>query len=344
MAQKPTQTGSVAYGFHEGARTEYLAQYVFTTFGTSVPVPRPEDHGVDLYCTLAEPQGNLVWPVAYYSVQVKSTAEILVYPSPESVKWVVDYPAPLLYCIIRKSDGRVRIYQTIARFAAAVAPELPTRMSLVPAEPVPAGPDKPAEYAPARTWEPGCASGSHSLGPPILDFKVQELLDDVRFEQIRAVLDFWVRLDFDNIRRYQMGMRQVQWPGQHTTNKVPASSNARYFLWYAPPQIRAKAEATASELLDWLARVRLSDHEYLGALLAALMLRHSDPEAERFPWDVLSELRGVTGLDAATKTDRVEYVASPFDKLLAQLGEKVQALAQPTPAVATDTPAETDGS
>jgi hypothetical protein len=77
-----------------------------------------------------------------------------------------------------------------------------------------------------------------------------------------------------------MGMRQVWMPAEHTTNKVPASINASCLLAYAPPEIRAKAEETASELLEWLARVRLNDDGYLGALLAVLMLRHRDPEGQ----------------------------------------------------------------
>jgi hypothetical protein len=46
MAKKPPATGSIPANFHEAARSEYLAQYVFTMFGTSVLVPRQEDYGV----------------------------------------------------------------------------------------------------------------------------------------------------------------------------------------------------------------------------------------------------------------------------------------------------------
>ena len=119
-------------------------------------------------------------------------------------------------------------------------------------------------------------------------------------------------------------MRQVWMPAEHTTNKVPASINASYLLVYAPPEIRAKAEETASELLEWLARVRLNDGDYLGALLALLLLRHRDPEGEHLPGGVLLGLRDATGLDAATGGDRSDYLAAPIDKLLAELNERVQ--------------------
>ena len=42
---------------------------------------------------------------------------------------------------------------------------------------------------------------------------------------------------------------------------------------------RTAAEATAADHLDWLARVMLTDGDQLGALLAALLLRHLIPKA-----------------------------------------------------------------
>ena len=53
---------SVAYGFHEGSRSEYLAQYVFASWGTAVAIPHQEDHGIDLNCTLMELVGRHIWP------------------------------------------------------------------------------------------------------------------------------------------------------------------------------------------------------------------------------------------------------------------------------------------
>ena len=65
--------GTIAVNFHEGSRAEYLAQYLFSGFGTSIPVPHQEDSGIDFYCTMTEKLGRLAWPRAYFTVQVKST-------------------------------------------------------------------------------------------------------------------------------------------------------------------------------------------------------------------------------------------------------------------------------
>jgi hypothetical protein len=88
--QRETSVGSIATNLHEGSRSEYLAQYVFSSFGTAVPVPHQEDTGLDMYCTLLEPDGRRVWPRAYYSVQVKSTMEPWIFAGPESVRWIIE--------------------------------------------------------------------------------------------------------------------------------------------------------------------------------------------------------------------------------------------------------------
>jgi hypothetical protein len=92
----------IASNYHEGGRSEYLAQYVFSAFGTSLPVLRQEDHGIDLYCTLTERKGPMAWPYAHYSVQVKSTADPWHFEGRDVVDWLLDYPAPLLFCIVSK--------------------------------------------------------------------------------------------------------------------------------------------------------------------------------------------------------------------------------------------------
>ena len=44
--QRETSVGSIAANLHEGSRSEYLAQYVFSSFGTAVPIPHQEDTGL----------------------------------------------------------------------------------------------------------------------------------------------------------------------------------------------------------------------------------------------------------------------------------------------------------
>src|SRR5262245_25812776 len=105
QSNNPSQTGSTSANFHEANRSEYLAHFAFSSFGTSVPVPRPEDTGLDLYCTLTERVGQRIWPRAYYSVQVKSTLESWTFESPDSIRWLIKHPLPVLLCVVLKKEG-----------------------------------------------------------------------------------------------------------------------------------------------------------------------------------------------------------------------------------------------
>jgi hypothetical protein len=283
-------------------------------FGTSVQVPRQEDYGVDLYCTLfSERAGQRVWPDAYYSVQVKSDEVPLIFPVPKSVEWVVEYPSPLLHCIVQKSDGLVRVYQTFARFGAAVAQTLPTSLVFVPE-------GRGAGAGGAYGFDE--ASGHYLLGAPILKFKIEELLDDSRFNTIRDILRFWILKDFDNVRRYQMGMQSLWMPWEVVTNELPRGPESTLSLVVTTPEIRSKAEASLALLLEWLAYPRFKDGELLDALLAAMMLRSrglTSPMAVL----VVNQLRGVTDLDTALSTDAAQSDEAVLDRLLALLSDKI---------------------
>src|SRR6266705_3268538 len=98
--------GSIPINFHEGSRAEYLAQYLFSGFGTSIPVPHQEDSGIDLYCTMTEKLGLRAWPRAYFTVQVKCSDAPWKFRGHESVRWLIEQPLPLYLCVVDKSKLR----------------------------------------------------------------------------------------------------------------------------------------------------------------------------------------------------------------------------------------------
>ena len=106
-------------------------------------------------------------------------------------------------------------------------------------------------------------------------------MDDTLFTQYRDVLRFWVVHDQQNVWRYQAGMRSVSVPSRYITNELPGGGRARYFLNYATEEIRSRAENSASELEEWLGPLMLAADDRVGALLAALMLRHRDPATRK---------------------------------------------------------------
>jgi hypothetical protein len=70
--------------------------------------------------------------------------------------------------------------------------------------------------------------------------------------------------------------------------------------------------------------MRLASGDALGALLVALMLRHSDPNYSQGRGSTLTmNLRRETAIDESTGTGNGEYVFAPIDKLLAELRGKL---------------------
>jgi hypothetical protein len=163
-----------------------------------------------------------------------------------------------------------------------------------------------------------------SLGTPILDFTLDELSDPQRVAQLGEVLRAWVTVDQANIRRRDMGIRSWSMPPDYTTNEIPpVGGRATASLTGLTPQIRALADETAVDLLNWLGEAMLNDVDRVGAVLAGMLCRHllgdqARVAPEEVPW-LYSKLRTGGWLDAATGASG--YVTASLDKLLRELQE-----------------------
>jgi hypothetical protein len=317
---EPTpMTGALAANFYQGSRSEYLAQYMLSVFGTSLLVPRQEDYGLDLFCALTERIGRRARPYAYYAVQVKSAAVPWRIGGRESVNWLVNYPTPLIYCVVGKKEQRLRAYQTSARFLASVVIEPLPKMDLIPGKAPGSGRPTP--------WD---SAGNFDLGPPILDLTVDDLRDRQLVTQRGEVLRAWVLIDQANIRRRRMGIRSSSMPPNYTTNEVPpVGGRATASLTGLTPEIRALADETAVDLLNWLGMVMINDDDRVGAVLAGMLCRHllgGQPGArpEEVPWLYSTLLTG-GWLDAATGAGG--HLTASLEKLLRELREQLSGTA-----------------
>jgi hypothetical protein len=318
--------GAVAANLYQGSRSEYLAQYVFSMFGTAALVPHEADYGLDLFCTRTRTDHGRAEPYAYYAVQVKSTPDPWVFVGASSVRWILKYPAPLLFCVVEKNVAekvaRFSVYQLIARFRAAVMPDRPERLTLVPGDPGATG----QTHRPAIGWD---ADGKIQMGPPILQFTLDQLYEDDMSRLIGEVLDYWIGNDLRNILRQQIGMRAASGPPDYATNEAPPPSGFGTFsMTVVPAEVQQRAGKTAAEHLAWLGDVMLAGGDPTGALLAALLVRHlvSEEDPRMLGFSPLSLYGDVGSIAQQAFPDVAEggSVLGPFDAILADLKRRTQ--------------------
>jgi hypothetical protein len=227
--------GAIAHGFHEGSRSEYFAQCVFSAFGTSVPVPHPEDHGIDFYCTLTDRIGQRSWATASYTVQVKSEPT-WVLEGRESVEWFIKHPLPLFLGVMDKKLLTLRICHTAPRSYVWATGELPDRVEI--------------------TVTNDTVGQSIQLGdgykfdlPPILRIEMQKLASDDQYhDNVRKILEFWIGVDNRNIMRIKTGIYGWEMPDSYEVNVIPKTG--RVMQW--------RTSSPRSYLITWLGNCAIS--------------------------------------------------------------------------------------
>src|SRR2546430_16493 len=299
-----SNVGALAANLHEGTRSEYLAQYVFASFGTAISVPHQEDTGVDFYCTMTERIGPLAWPRFHYTVQVKSTMTPWQFGTTEAVRWLVQHPLPLFLCILDKSAARLRLYHTFPRFLLWALGNLPDSLELVPED---------SRRGQCTRWEDG---KTFSLSAPIVDRTITDLLDDAVFTQTRAVMECWLEAEANNLALVTMGVPIFTMPAGYETNTTALRGLA--FQWGAPLDGVARVRESLGKTLPWLAEAYRRENNLRGMARTALLLRYLYPDSEGAQASHLPFVQHA--LNEALGSNR--YVFDGVDRL----GEKLDAL------------------
>ncbi|MCA9076887.1 MAG: DUF4365 domain-containing protein [Planctomycetaceae bacterium] len=240
--RKVPETGSQSANFHEGTRSEYLAHFVFSSFGTSVPVPHPEDTGIDLHCTLTETVGQRIWPVEYYMVQVKSTEGPWDFSSKKSVEQLFKVPLPVFFCIVSKKELRLRVYTTVNRLS--VLEKTPDELHLFPGD---------AHHGVPRSHG---ETNKISLGEPILDFTINKIMDPAFARNAKQILYRAVREDAQQAFLRRIGVPIFE-TSSHTANEVRTSGRHGIGRLKLSPEQKETFDHTLRIMLSWLDRSML---------------------------------------------------------------------------------------
>lgn len=254
--------GSYAFNFHEGSRSEVFADYLFSAWGTVTPVRRQDDHGLDLYCTLADKIDQRAVVREYFVVQVKSNDQPWIFDHPESVRWLVEYPSPLFLAVVEKKKAMVSIYHVMPRFLAWAYGHLPERLELRPEQ---------INEGVFSEWGEG---GSVSLSAPILRVTLSDLVNDDIMQKFRDVFAYWVALDRENCDLVRNGLLRFRMPMSYCPNELPEPSVGE--MGYAVPErsFLSRGIAALAESAECIGGQMGRSGDLAGALRAALLVDH----------------------------------------------------------------------
>jgi hypothetical protein len=257
------QTGSQSANFHEGTRSEYLAHYVFSSFGTSVPVPHPEDTGIDLYCTLIESIGKRIWPVEHYLVQVKSTDGPWVFSSKKSVEQLYKLPSPVLFCIVTKKDLRLRVYSTLNRLS--VLEETPSSLRLFPGD------------RHRRTSEVHDETNDISLGDPILNFTMRQIVNKLFAAKAQTILRRAIREDASQSFLRRLGVPRFN-TSSYMTNEIETSGSRGVGRLKQSLEQKEAFDDALRIMLTYLESATMWNRDVRGHWRLGLLRRHLETE------------------------------------------------------------------
>jgi hypothetical protein len=251
--------GALATNLHEGSRSEILADYLFSAWGTVTPVRRQDDYGIDLYCTLTERVGQRARVEDYFTAQVKSTEDPWPLQNREAVEWLIHYPTPLFLCVVNKKETRVRVYHVFPRYYLWAMGQVPDSLELTP------GSGKEGQMV---QWT---SASSYSLSAPIIEATLADLNNDDRMASLRTVFRHWVRLDRENGDRVRQGLLRFHMPPSYAVNEIPSSGIGIQQLAHASPDLILRGLHSLGEAVECIGG-QLAQKDPELALKAALLL------------------------------------------------------------------------
>ncbi len=174
------------------------------------------------------------------------------------------------------------------------------------------------EIGRATQWLPDTKSGDQwtfGLGAPILDFSLNDTLEDGFIDNAKRVLEFWLDVDQKNLLRVKAGMYSFTMPDYYETNTTNFRGWASQEIIDVPTEKLSCSKGHLDELLSWLSRQLTRKGDITGATLGAMVRRHlgsDDPGAM-----TLQNL-----INAAVGKDN--YVFAGVDELRRLIDEKIK--------------------
>jgi hypothetical protein len=217
------------YSYRQGDRAEYLAHYILSALAITVPVPRQEDVGSDFHCSLLKRVGNNLHAYLPFNIQIKSDSPSLRRDgisfggTTESGVWrrheidaLCQTDMPFLVGVVNKEDQRLDLFSTISRYFVRVnwsGRGAPRRVDLLPYSP-----EGDAHLGNGDVIDLAEAAGMPSfewrlpIGQPIVRISISDSENPERCEEIKGVLESYLRMDQENAVLTRLGIGHFNWP------------------------------------------------------------------------------------------------------------------------------------
>ena len=213
----------------KGAYAEYFAIYIFSVLGFTTPVPRQEDYGVDLFCSLNHNKKNQTFVGDAYAVQVKSSYSDITYgithkgrASKEQIDFLFNLEIPFFISIVDLNNQTISLYSTSPyRFVKKEHPDCSAiRFKF---EQSIGNSTIHTDYTRRKIRNPTNIKGDGykytvNLQHPIVSIQAEDIQDVNQVYHFREILRTYVRLEQKNIVFDDLHWPHFHWPHKFTTN------------------------------------------------------------------------------------------------------------------------------
>lgn len=215
--------GARPRSYRFGDNAELLAEFILNCLAFTTRVPRQEDIGHDFLCSLAERDDLLLRAGPFFTVQVKSNHESIVFEKPYETDWIRKQDNPFFVCVATRNNLTIELFSTWNMHNGFLYRKA-DRIVLVPG-----GPND--EFQPPET-EKDRSEQRIPLGKPFLRIAAGDVMDEDNVNSYRMIMRDWVELDRENIVNRAAGMYWVAGPTSYATNERLAKNLVVPYAFY----------------------------------------------------------------------------------------------------------------
>lgn len=235
------------FSYRQGDRAEYLAHYILSAIAITVPVPRQEDVGSDFHCSLLRRTEQNLRPYLPFDIQIKSCGQkvkkegVPFGGTTDTGKWrqheidqLCQTDTPFLIGLVDLKEQWIDIFSTLTRYFAVCRWRNKVanarQINLMPYEPQSCddlGDGTETELAelpgmPRNLWK-------LPLGQPICRISIEDSEDADKCEEIKTLLERYLRMDQENGVFARIGLGYFNWPVKIQTDQ-PLAAEAFGFV------------------------------------------------------------------------------------------------------------------